>query len=208
MRLVILGPPGAGKGTQAIRIAERLGIPQLSTGDMLRSAVEARTKLGEQTKGIMERGGLVPDSIVLGIVAERIEAPDAQSGFILDGFPRTIGQAVEFDKMLAERRLLLDRVLNLRVDEQVLFDRIVTRARETAERGEAVRRDDNPETLRRRLIAYSEETAPLLDYYERQGLLRSVDGLQPIEIVTNRLFAAIDAPATASNEGNGSRHPS
>ena len=208
MRLIILGPPGAGKGTQAIRIAERLGIPQLSTGEMLRSAVEARTKLGEQTKGIMERGHLVPDSIVLGIVAERIEAPEAQSGFILDGFPRTIGQAVEFDKMLAERRLLLDRVLNLRVDEHVLFDRIVTRAREMAERGEAVRKDDNPESLRRRLIAYSEETAPLLDYYERQGLLRSVDGLQPIEIVTDRLFAAIDARATVSDEGHRSRHPS
>ena len=208
MRLIILGPPGAGKGTQAIRIAERLGIPQLSTGEMLRSAVETRTKLGEQTKGIMERGGLVPDSIVLGIVAERIEAPDAQSGFILDGFPRTIGQAVEFDKMLAERRLLLDRVLNLRVDEHVLFDRIVTRAKEAADRGEAVRRDDNPETLRRRLAAYSEETAPLLDYYERQGLLRSVDGLQPIEIVTDRLFAAIDARISASDEGNESRHSS
>jgi adenylate kinase len=208
MRLIILGPPGAGKGTQAIRIAERLGIPQLSTGAMLRSAVAARTKLGEHTKGIMERGHLVPDSIVLGIVAERIEAPDAQSGFILDGFPRTIGQAVEFDKMLAEGRLLLDRVLNLRVDEHVLFDRIVTRARQTAERGDAVRRDDNPESLRRRLIAYSEETAPLLDYYERQGLLRSVDGLQPIEIVTDRLFAAIDARATVSDEGHRSRHPS
>ena len=190
MRLIILGPPGAGKGTQAIRIAERLGIPQLSTGEMLRSAVEARTKLGEQTKGIMERGHLVPDSIVLGIVAERIEAPEAQSGFILDGFPRTIGQAVEFDKMLAERRLLLDRVLNLRVDEHVLFARIVTRAKEAADRGEAVRRDDNPETLRRRLAAYS------------------VDGLQPIDIVTDRLFAVINARIAASDEGNGSRHPS
>ena len=208
MRLIILGPPGAGKGTQAIRIAERLGIPQLSTGEMLRSAVEARTKLGEQTKGIMERGHLVPDSIVLGIVAERIAAPDAQSGFILDGFPRTIGQAVEFDKMLAERRLLLDRVLNLRVDEHVLFDRIVARAKEAADRGEAVRRDDNPETLRRRLAAYSEETAPLLDYYKRQGLLISVDGLQPIDIVTDRLFAVINARIAASDEGNGSRHPS
>jgi adenylate kinase len=206
MRLVILGPPGAGKGTQAVRIAQRLGIPQLSTGEMLRSAVQARTKLGKQTKGIMERGGLVPDNIVLGIVAERIEAPDAQSGFILDGFPRTIGQAVEFDKMLAERRLLLDRVLNLRVDEHVLFDRIVTRAKEMAERGEAVRKDDNPETLHRRLAAYSEETAPLLDYYERQGLLISVDGLQPIEIVTDRLFTAIDTRISASGEGNESRH--
>ena len=184
-----------------------LGFRNSRPDEMLRSAVEARTKLGEQTKGIMDRGGLVPDIIVLGIVAERIEAPDAQSGFILDGFPRTIGQAVEFDKMLAERRLLLDRVLNLRVDEHVLFDRIVTRARETAERGEAVRGDDNPESLRRRLISYSEETAPLLDYYERQGLLRSVDGLQPIEIVTDQLFAANDARATPSDEGK-SRHPS
>jgi adenylate kinase len=163
---------------------------------MLRAAVRARTKLGGQTKGIMERGGLVPDNIALRIVAERIEAPDAQSGFILDGFPRTIGQAVEFDKMLAERRLKLDRVLNLRVDEHALFNRIVTRAREMAA-SDAVRRDDNPETLRRRLAAYSEETAPLVEYYERQGLLRSVDGLQPIEIVTDQLFAVINSRISA-----------
>jgi adenylate kinase len=207
MRLVILGPPGAGKGTQAVRIAQRLGIPQLSTGEMLRAAVHARTKLGGQTKGIMERGGLVPDNIALRIVAERIEAPDAQSGFILDGFPRTIGQAVEFDKLLAERRLKLDRVLNLRVDEHALFNHIATRATEMAA-SDAVRKDDNPETLRRRLAAYSEETAPLVDYYERQGLLRSVDGLQPIEIVTDQLFAVINTRISASSEGHKSSHPS
>jgi adenylate kinase len=207
MRLVILGPPGAGKGTQAVRIAQRLRIPQLSTGEMFRAAVHARTKLGEQAKGIMERGGLVPDNIVLRIVAGRIEASDAQSGFILDGFPRTIGQAVEFDEMLAERRLKLDRVLNLRVDEHALFNRIVTRAREMAARGDTVRKDDNPETLRHRLAAYSKETAPLVDYYERQGLLRSVDGLQPIEIVTDQLFAVINTRISASSEGHEGSHP-
>ena len=174
---------------------------------MLRAAVQARTNLGEQTKDIMERGGLVPDNIVLRIVAERIEAPDTQSGFILDGFPRTTGQAVAFDKMLVERRLILDGVLNLRVDEHALFNRIVTRAREMAERGDAVRKDDNPETLRRKLAAYSEETAPLLNYYERQGLLRSVDGLQPIEIVTDQLFAVIHARIPASSEGHRNSHP-
>jgi adenylate kinase len=145
--------------------------------------------------------------MVLRIVAGRIEASDAQSGFILDGFPHTIGQAVEFDEMLGERRLKLDRVLNLRVDEHALFNRIVTRAREMAARGDTVRKDDNPETLRHRLAAYSKETAPLVDYYERQGLLRSVDGLQPIEIVTDQLFAVINTRISVSSEGHEGSHP-
>ena len=192
MRLIILGPPGAGKGTQATRIAERFGVPQLSTGEMLRAAVQRGTAIGARARDIMEAGGLVPDDIVLGIVAERLEAPDAQRGFILDGFPRTLGQAVGLDKLLGERRLKLDKVLEIRVDEGALLDRIMTRARETAARGGQVRKDDNPETLRNRLEAYAKETAPLIDYYRRTGLLGSVDGLLSIDEVAQRLFEAID----------------
>jgi adenylate kinase len=191
MRLIILGPPGAGKGTQAMRIAERFGVPQLSTGEMLRAAVQGGTAIGARAKDIMEAGGLVSDGIVLGIVAERLAAPDAQRGFILDGFPRTLGQAVALDKLLADHRLKLDRVLEIRVDERALLDRIIARAREAAERGEQARKDDNPETLRNRLEAYANETAPLVDYYRRVGLLKSVDGLLSIETVAERLIEAI-----------------
>ena len=135
MQLIILGPPGAGKGTQAVRISERLGISHLSTGEMLRSAVRAGTAVGAQAGGIMENGGLVPDELVLRIVAERIELPDAKRGFILDGFPRTIGQAIGLDKLLADRGLALDKVLEIQVDESALIDRIVARAREAVARG-------------------------------------------------------------------------
>lgn len=191
MRLIILGPPGAGKGTQAIRIAERFGVPQLSTGEMLRAAVQGGMAIGARAKDIMEAGGLVPDDIVLEIVAERIEAADAQLGFILDGFPRTLGQAVGLDKLFVEKRLKLDRVLEIRVDEAALLDRIMTRVRETAARGGQVRKDDNLETLRNRLKAYAKETMPLIEYYRRTGLLRSVNGLLSIDEVARRLFEAI-----------------
>ena len=193
MRLIILGPPGAGKGTQAVRIAQRLEIPQLSTGEMLRAEEHARTNLGAQVKGIMETGGLVPDGLVLRIISERIDAPDAQHGFILDGFPRTIGQAMRLDELLAEKRLKLDAVLEIRVAEDALLDRIVTRAEEMTKEGKPARKDDNPETLRRRLQVHMEETAPLVDYYGRKGLLRSVDGLLSIETVADRLAEAIGA---------------
>lgn len=191
MRLIILGPPGAGKGTQATRIAERFGVPQLSTGEMLRAAVQGGTAIGARAKDIMETGGLVPDDLVLGIVAERLEAPGAQRGFILDGFPRTLGQAIGLDKLLVEKQLKLDRVLEIRVDEGALLDRILTRARETAARGGQVRKDDNPQTLRNRLQAYAKETAPLIEYYRRTGLLRDVDGLLSIDAVAQRLSEAI-----------------
>ena len=191
MRLIILGPPGAGKGTQATRIAERFGVPQLSTGEMLRAAVQGGTAIGARAKDIMETGGLVPDDLVLGIVAERLEAPGAQRGFILDGFPRTLGQAIGLDKLLVEKQLKLDRVLEIRVDEGALLDRILTRARETAARGGHVRKDDNPQTLRNRLQAYAKETAPLIEYYRRTGLLRDVDGLLSIDAVAQRLSEAI-----------------
>jgi adenylate kinase len=193
MRLILLGPPGAGKGTQAARLVERLGIPQLSTGDMLRAAVEARTPVGLQAKEIMDRGSLVPDEVVVAIVAARIEDPDARKGFILDGFPRTVGQAESLDRMLAEKDLQLDAVIEFRVDETVLVDRIVRRAKETEARGEPVRRDDNPEVFRTRVEAYRQQTAPLVDYYSRKGQLRSVDGMAPIDEVTEVIRTAIGA---------------
>jgi adenylate kinase len=188
MRLIILGPPGAGKGTQAARIAERLGIPQLSTGDMLRAAALAKTEIGLRAGEIMAAGGLVPDDIVLRLIAERIETEDAQRGFILDGFPRTAEQATGLDDLLAQRGLNLDMVLELQVAQDILLERIVTRARDAAGKGLPVRADDNPETLRRRLYAYGEKTAPLVDYYERKGVLLSVDGLRPAEVVASHLI--------------------
>jgi adenylate kinase len=193
MRLIILGPPGAGKGTQSARISQRLGIPQLSTGDMLRAAVKAGTDLGKRVEGIMAAGGLVPDRVVLDIIAARIDEADAKAGFIMDGFPRTIPQADGLDALLASRRLALDRVLELRVDESALIDRITTRAKEAAARGEPVRKDDNPEVLSRRLQAYVKETAPLVEHFAGKGLLQSIDGLQSIEVVEDQLSKAIGA---------------
>jgi adenylate kinase len=193
MRLILLGPPGAGKGTQADCLSQRIGIPKLSTGDMLRAAVKAGTDLGKRVEGIMSAGGLVPDVVVLDIIAARIDAADARCGFILDGFPRTVGQAVGLDQLLAKRGLALDRVIELRVNESALIDRITTRAKEAAARGEPVRTDDNPETLSRRLQAYTKETAPLVEHFAGKGLLRSVDGLQSIEAVEKQLTAAIGA---------------
>lgn len=191
MRLILLGPPGAGKGTQAVRIAQRFGIPQLSTGDMLRAATAAGSALGTRVADIMARGELVPDDVVLGIVAERIEASDARNGFILDGFPRTIEQAKALKHVLAGKRLALDAVLELRVDEAALLERIVRRAKEAQQRGDPVRADDNPEVLRSRLEAYRTQTAPLIEFYGRERLLRSVDGLLPIDVVANHLAQAL-----------------
>jgi adenylate kinase len=187
MRIILLGPPGAGKGTQAVRLVERLGVPQLSTGDMLRAAVAARSPVGLKAKEVMDRGDLVSDDLVVGIVADRIEEPDARKGFILDGFPRTVAQAEAFDAMLAGKGLTLDAVIEFKVDENALVDRIVKRARETEARGEVVRKDDNPEVFKTRLEAYKAQTAPLSAYYERKGALKSVDGMRPIDEVTDAL---------------------
>jgi adenylate kinase len=195
MRLILLGPPGAGKGTQSARIVERLGVPQLSTGDMLRAAVAAATPIGLKAKDVMASGGLVSDEIVVGIVAERIEEADARKGFILDGFPRTVPQAAALDTMLAEKHLELDVVIELRVDEDALVERIATRVADTLARGEPVRKDDNPEAFKTRLVAYREQTAPLSEYYAKKGLLRVLDGMQPIDEVTAAISRILQTEA-------------
>lgn len=195
MRMILLGPPGAGKGTQSVRIVERLGIPQLATGDMLRAAVAAGTPIGSRAKDIMARGELVSDEIVVGIVAERIGEPDAQRGFILDGFPRTVAQAVALDEMLAGKGLRLDAVIELKVDHGALIDRIAKRVADTLARGEAVRKDDNPESFKTRLVAYHEQTAPLSGYYAERGMLKTVDGMKPVDEVTKEIFGILGVPA-------------
>jgi adenylate kinase len=188
MRLILLGPPGAGKGTQAQRLVSKHGIVQLSTGDMLRAAVRAGTAVGAQVKDIMDRGDLCPDELVVAIVADRIEEPDAKNGFILDGFPRTVAQAEALQRMLHEKHMDLDGVVELQVDEGALIKRIESRIAETLARGEPLRKDDDPEVLKTRLHAYRNQTAPLIEYYRDKGLLRSVDGMASIDEVT----AAID----------------
>ena len=165
MRLILLGPPGAGKGTQAQRLVSKHGIVHLSTGDMLRAAVAAGTPVGLRAKSMMERGQLVPDEVVVAIVADRIDQPDAKRGFMLDGFPRTVPQAEALDRLLAERGLGLDAVIELKVDEGILLERIETRVGQMTARGETLRADDNPEVLKGRLEAYRAQTAPLVDYY-------------------------------------------
>ena len=188
MRLILLGPPGAGKGTQALRLVANYGIVQLSTGDMLRAAVAAGTEVGLRAKSIMEAGQLVPDEVVVAIIADRIGQADAKRGFVLDGFPRTVPQAEALDRLLAERGLKLDGVIELKVKEGILVKRIENRVAEMTARGEKLRSDDNPEVLKGRLAAYRAQTAPLADYYAHKGLLKAVDGMAPVDAVT----AAID----------------
>ena len=196
MRLILLGPPGAGKGTQAQHLVAKYGIVQLSTGDMLRAAVKAGTALGREVEDIMARGALCPDDTVITIVEERIAQPDASKGFILDGFPRTVAQAEALDRMLANHGIALDAVIELRVDEAALVKRIENRIAEMQGRGEALRPDDNPDVLHRRLVAYREQTAPLIAYYRRHGILRSVDGMAPIgDVAASIEGVLIAAPA-------------
>src|SRR5215213_9048331 len=176
MRLILLGPPGAGKGTQAQRLVAKHGIVQLSTGDMLRAAVAAGTPVGTKAKDIMDRGELVPDDVVVAIVSDRIDEPDAKNGFILDGFPRTVAQAEALGRMLAEKGLKLDGVIELKVDEDILLERIANRIEQMKARGEPLRADDNPESFKTRLAAYRAQTAPLVAYYRDKGALKSTDG--------------------------------
>lgn len=196
MRLILLGPPGSGKGTQAQRLVHRHGIVQLSTGEMLRAAVAAGTPIGLQAKEIMANGGLVPDEVVVGIIADRIEQPDAKKGFILDGFPRTVPQAEALDELLRKRHLKIDAVVELRVNESALLARVEKRAEETRARGEDVRLDDTPEVLTKRLAQYRSMTEPLIHYYSERRKLLTVDGMMAIEHVTrdiNRILAALGA---------------
>lgn len=191
MRLVLLGPPGAGKGTQATKIAARLGIPQLSTGDMLREAVASGSTYGVRAKHIMDRGELVPDDLVVSVVLNRIDRSETVNGFILDGFPRTVKQAEALDQELATRGIELDAVLELEVDEEALLDRIRGRAKEAANKGMCVRSDDNPQVFKTRLDVYHAQTAPVTEYYRSRGLLNTVDGLRSIGAVTEELAAAL-----------------
>ena len=185
MRLILLGPPGAGKGTQAKILVEAYGIPQLSTGDILRAAIADKTPLGLEAKAIMDRGDLVSDTIVNGIVSERIDAEDCKPGFILDGFPRTIAQAEALDDMLRAKGIKLDAVIELTADADELVRRVIQRSKDSN------RPDDNPEVIRKRLDVYQTSTAPLVDYYSRQGLVKTVDGMEAVETVTVAIKTAL-----------------
>lgn len=191
MRLILLGPPGAGKGTQAQKLVERHGIVQLSTGDMLRAAVKAETPIGLEAKAIMDRGELVPDSVVVEIVSERLDEPDCARGFILDGFPRTVPQAEALEKLLETKSLQLDAVVELVVDEDALLDRVKKRV---AESGENVRSDDNAEALKKRLDVYRAQTAPLAEFYRQKGLLKQINGMAPIDEVATEIDGVLAAP--------------
>jgi adenylate kinase len=194
MRLILLGPPGSGKGTQAQRLVQRYGIVQLSTGDMLRAAVAAQTPVGIKAKDIMASGGLVPDDVVIGIISDRLDQPDAKKGFILDGFPRTVPQAEALDVLLKKKRMRLDAVIELRVNESALLQRVETRAAEMRARGEERRNDDTPEVLTKRLASYRALTEPLIQYYSDRRKLATVDGMMAIEHFTHeidRILAAV-----------------
>jgi len=196
MRLILLGPPGAGKGTQAQRLVQKHGIVQLSTGEMLRAAVAAQTPVGLQAKDIMASGALVPDEIVIGIISDRLDQPDMKNGFILDGFPRTVPQAAALDELLKKKHIKLDAVIELRVNESALLNRVETRVAEMQTRGEEVRIDDTPEVLSKRLASYRSMTEPLIHYYSERRKLATVDGMMTIEQVTreiNRILSAVGA---------------
>jgi adenylate kinase len=200
MRLILLGPPGAGKGTQAQRLVAKYGLVQLSTGEMLRAAVNAGTPIGLRAKDIMARGELVPDDVVVAIVADRIDQPDARNGFILDGFPRTVPQAHALDRLLKEKGLKLDAAIELKVDERILLERIEKRIAEMKARGETLRDDDDADVLRRRLAAYREQTAPLIAYYQLQSALRTVDGMAAIQEVARAIDRALARSGSAATK--------
>ena len=218
MRLILLGPPGAGKGTQAQRLVQKYKIVQLSTGEMLRAAVAAQTPVGLQAKDIMAGGSLVPDEIVIGIISDRLDESDMKNGFILDGFPRTVPQAAALDELLKKKHIKLDAVIELRVNESALLNRVETRVAEMQARGEEVRIDDTPEVLSKRLANYRSMTEPLIHYYSERRKLATVDGMMTIEQVTreiNRILAAVGAvepraaaPARKATAGRKTAKPS
>jgi len=192
MIVVLFGPPASGKGTQAKRIHEKYGIAHLSTGDMLRAAIAQGTEIGKKAKAIMDKGDLVPDEIVVGIIGERIQEPDCARGFVLDGFPRTVNQAKALDAMLTGKKLGVDHVIVMEVNEAELIKRVETRADEARKKGEPVRPDDDPKVFKERLAVYKAQTAPILPYYEAQGKIRRVDGMKSIDEVTAQIDAVLD----------------
>jgi len=193
MRIILLGPPGSGKGTQAQLMVQRYGIVQLSTGEMLRAAVAAGTPVGLKAKEIMASGGLVPDDVVVGIISDRIDQPDARNGFILDGFPRTVPQAEALDQLLKQKHLKLDAVIELRVNESALLSRVETRVAQMRERGEEIRADDTPEVLTKRLASYRSQTEPLIHYYSERRKLSTIDGMMAIDEVTGAIHRQLVA---------------
>jgi adenylate kinase len=195
MILVLFGPPAAGKGTQAARIKERHGVAHLSTGDMLRAAIAEGTEIGKKAKAIMDSGKLVPDEVVIGIISDRIAQPDCAKGFVLDGFPRTVTQATALDTMLKAKSLSVTHVIVMDVNEAELIKRVENRAAEARRKGDPVRPDDDPETFKKRLGVYKAETAPILPYYEKQGKIRHVDGMKPVDEVTAQIDAVLKKPA-------------
>src|SRR6201995_512721 len=210
MRIILLGPPGSGKGTQAQRLVQRYRIVQLSTGEMLRAAVTAGTPVGLRAQDIMASGGLVPDDVVVGIISDRVEQPDARNGFILDGFPRTVPQAEALDELLRHKHLKLDAVVELRVNESALLNRVETRVAEMRARGEDVRVDDTPEVLSKRLASYRTLTEPLIHYYSERRKLLTVDGMMTIEHVPReigRILAAIEAADAKAAQKRASAKP-
>lgn len=197
MNLILIGPPGAGKGTQAKILEEKYGLKQLSTGDMLRAEIAAGSDLGKKAKAIIDRGDLVSDDIMVDMIEKRIEQPDCARGVIFDGFPRTVDQAQALDAMLADKGRPLASVIQMTVDEEELVNRLNSRIAQTKAAGKEVRGDDNEETLRKRLGVYRDQTAPILPYYEAEGLLRKVDGMQSIEAVTAQIEAHLKAAKAA-----------
>jgi adenylate kinase len=210
MRLILLGPPGSGKGTQAQRLVRRYGIIQLSTGELLRAAVAAQTPVGLKAKDVMASGGLVPDELVVGIISDRLDQPDAAKGFVLDGFPRTVPQAQALDDLLKKKHIKLDAVIELRVNESALLQRVETRVAEMRARGEEVRIDDTPEVLTKRLASYRSLTEPLIHYYSERRKLLTVDGMMTVEHVTreiNRILTAIGAVEPKASKKAGGAKP-